>query len=301
MPIRPKQSVKQAFGIAAGGSLRSARPYLIVGGLVWAVASVAFNGFGSKANSYAEYGTYSRSEQAYLDKRGAQVSSFSISMRDITDVSNDHNGIYLTNAAYEKFKRARGEYASLTTPWTGKIGPIIEQVGGKGNNGFTWTFNGFSFSFAREGAQLMQIADRYNVALMPSDDGALPQMTITKKEGRYSTAITLPDTMSQADNAETLRLLLAFIKNNDRLKPDMSGVYKVERRQDSGALYLPAAEPPVQASAPPAAAIPANAQTDTAQPGDDAKIAQLRREVESLRRQVQALGGTHAPVPAAKP
>jgi hypothetical protein len=253
MPIRAKQPPKspvQAFSQAAGAAKNRARPWLILGGIAYGLSTGMFNFVGGKVNDNNAAGTIERSEMAYLEKVGGNVATMTISVHDITDTSTDGNKIYLNDAAFKQANKAYDEYRLATKAWEDKVTPVIHAVGNAGNDGFTLTYNDFSFSLHGEGDRLMEIADRYSLALLPSESAmAWPEMTIRQDGGgAYKATIRLSNNWNEADNAEAMRAFLRLIGEQEKLTENVSGTYKVRRETENGALvvFQPGADRPQQ-------------------------------------------------------
>jgi hypothetical protein len=181
-------------------------------------------------------GTIARSVAAQTEAHKGLTSSFTINIReDVTDYNNKNNGIYLNNAAYNRFT---AEYK--------KANAVRNDLGKKAEN-IMWLVRDQGRGIAvrppyssAEGAALTAVADRYRLKLLPGETATgFPKMTISASgNGSYDAVINLANSWEDQRNADAVTALLGQIQKLEPDQEDLTGVYKIHSDAKTHALSV---------------------------------------------------------------
>jgi hypothetical protein len=253
MPIRAKQTLKSrtsgAFN-AAGGALANSAGFLVaaalIGGLLYGGSTGIYNMAGGLSNQNAAQGTEKRTKEAFIAQQvGADNARVTISIRDIE--STDGDKIKFKPGTIGPIKDTFERYQDAARKWNSQIHDILYAVADN-DVGFTFTFSG-----AGDGKKLLELADRYNLTLLPAQTPTeWPRLAVARGAGgTYAAVMTVSRTWDAAANAQALRAFLRMLAGQEQVREDMTGAFRLHR-DASGALtvYEPGKLPALPGNSP---------------------------------------------------
>jgi hypothetical protein len=253
MPIRAKQTLKSrtsgAFN-AAGGAIANSAGFLaaaaVIGSLLYGGSTGIYNMAGGLSNQNAVDGTEKRTKDAYIARQvGPDNARVTVSIRDIEYTDGDK--IKFKAGTISQIKDTFERYQDAAKKWNSQIHDILYAVADN-DVGFTFTFSG-----SGDGTRLLELADRYNLTLLPAQTPTeWPSLTVGRGEGgTYAAVMTVSKTWEASANAQALRAFLHMLADQEQVREDMTGTFKL-RRDASGALtvYEPGKLPALPGNSP---------------------------------------------------
>jgi hypothetical protein len=159
--------------------------------------------------------TYFAMSSDHLDE------TVTLNISEISSVGSSSQ-ITLKPEAFNKVKAAYEATKNISAEWKKQADDIIEDVREEEVH-FT-----FTYSWNGEGAKLLEVADRYNVNLVPAPTAnSLPNMAINlDNDSKFKTIIQLPPQWDNDKNTLATKSFLEMIREKEQsLSTDLVGNY----------------------------------------------------------------------------
>ncbi len=229
--IRPPKSASKRAAESLGNL--EAGKWLVRGGLAYAAMSLLFNFAVGFEYKYDIEGTLSRSREAYLaHKVTATDAQYPLRLKDVVWVSKDSTKIELSPKAFDEIKKLREPVMNVQDEWERTAKPFLWSLRDIDASWARIPGLDFSISFDRapRGNNLMNIAERHSLVILPHEDAkALPELRVKLNEkGTYTATLLLGKNLKRAQNLEAAALLLERLERQEAdMVMDRSGNYTI--------------------------------------------------------------------------
>lgn len=199
---------------------------------LYAVAALGFNAVRVIDVNYDIEDTVKRSAATYYAAQARNVDG-TITVK-ISDISMNNNAVYLSGESASTAKAAYQSSQGISAVWRAQADEIIEDVREELND-FT-----FSFRWNGDGADLVELGDRYQLTLLPAETAqSLPTMNITLDEqGKYKAVVRLPQQWSNEQNTRAVTAFLKQIQNKEAgMTSDMTGSFAYGNKAGAAGVY----------------------------------------------------------------